>query len=130
MKNMIKLSAIVISMMLISSCAIHTGVMGNSAHLGQANFTYVKKGLYGTCQTTRVLGFGGLFKADLVEEAKKEMLAEYELQANQALANVTVDWKHSRYIVVKMTKCSVSADVVEFSKPDLDPYFSSLRISD
>jgi len=83
---------------------------------------YVKKGLYGTCQTTRVLGFGGVFKADLVEEAKKEMLADYELQANQALANVTVAWKHGRYILVKTTRCSVSADVVEFTKEGYASY--------
>lgn len=96
--------------------------MSNSAQLSHANFTYVKKGLYGTCQTTRVLGFGGVFKADLVEEAKKEMLADYESQDNQALANVTVDWKHSRYIIVKTTKCSVSADVVEFMDGALVSY--------
>jgi len=119
MKNIIKLSAFAILMLMVSSCAIHTGVMSNSAQLSHANFTYVQKGLYGTCQTTRVLGFGGVFKADLVEEAKKEMLEDYELQANQALANVTVDWKHGRYILVKTTKCSVSADVVEFRRDGL-----------
>lgn len=119
MKNFIKLSALAIMLSLISSCALHTGMMSNSAQLSHANFSYVKKGLYGTCQTTRVLGFGGVFKADLVEEAKKEMLADFELQANQALANVTVDWKHSRYILVKTTKCSVSADVVEFNISDV-----------
>ena len=122
MKNIIKLSAFVILMIMVSSCAIHTGVMSNSAQLSHANFTYVQKGLYGTCQTTRVLGFGGVFKADLVEEAKKEMLEDYELQANQALANVTVDWKHSRYIIVKTTKCSVSADIVEFTNEALVSY--------
>ena len=122
MKNIIKLSAFIISMIMVSSCAIHTGVMSSSAQLSHANFTYVKKGLYGTCQTTRVLGFGGIFKADLVEEAKKEMLADYELQDNQALANVSVDWKHSRYIIVKTTKCSVSADVVEFMDGPLVSY--------
>ncbi len=122
MKNIIKLSAFAILLLLVSSCAIHTGVMSNSAQLSHANFTYVKTGLYGTCQTTRVLGFGGIFKADLVEEAKKEMLADYELQANQALANVTVDWKHGRYILVKTTKCSVSADVVEFTNEGLVSY--------
>ena len=57
-----------------------------------------------------------------VEEAKKEMLADYKLQANQALANVTVDWKHGRYILVKTTKCSVSADVVEFTGNGLVSY--------
>jgi len=122
MKNIIKLSAFAILMLMVSSCAIHTGVMSNSAQLSHANFTYVQKGLYGTCQTTRVLGFGGVFKADLVEEAKKEMLADYELQANQALANVTVDWKHGRYILVKTTKCSVSADVVEFNENGMASY--------
>lgn len=114
MKNFIKLSTVAVLLSLVSGCALHTGMMSNSAQLSHANFTYVKMGLYGTCQTTRVLGFGGVFKADLVEEAKKEMLLEFELQPNQALANVTVDWKHGRYILVKTTKCSVSADVVEF----------------
>jgi hypothetical protein len=109
MKNIIKLSTFAILMLMVSSCAIHTGVMGNSAQLSHANFSYVKTGLYGTCQTTRVLGFGRVFKADLVEEAKKDMLEGYELQPNQALANVTVDWKHGRYILVKTTKCSVNA---------------------
>lgn len=122
MKNIIKVSLLTILLIMVSSCALHTGVMSNSAQLSHANFTYVKKGLYGTCQTTRILGFGGVFKADLVEEAKKEMLEDYELQANQALANVTVDWKHSRFILVKTTKCSVSADVVEFNNAGLASY--------
>jgi len=122
MKNIIKVSLFTILLIMVSSCALHTGIMSNSAQLSHANFTYVKKGLYGTCQTTRVLGFGGVFKADLVEEAKKEMLEDYELQANQALANVTVDWKHSRFILVKTTKCSVSADVVEFNNASLASY--------
>lgn len=122
MKNIIKVSLFTILLIMVSSCALHTGVMSNSAQLSHANFTYVKKGLYGTCQTTRILGFGGVFKADLVEEAKKEMLEDYELQANQALANVTVDWKHSRFILVKTTKCSVSADVVEFNNAGLASY--------
>ena len=122
MKNIIKLSVFALVMIMVSSCAIHTGVMNNSAQLSHANFTYVKTGLYGNCQTTRILGFGGMFKADLVEEAKKDMLADYELQPNQALANVTVDWKHGRYILVKTTKCSVSADVVEFVDNGLVSY--------
>lgn len=53
MKYLIKLSAFAILMIVVSSCAIHTGVMNYSAQLSQANFTYVKKGLYGTCQTTK-----------------------------------------------------------------------------
>jgi hypothetical protein len=57
-----------------------------------------------------------------VEEAKKDMLVDYELQANQALANITVDWKHGHYILVKTTKCSVSDDVVEFLDKGLASY--------
>ena len=63
MKNIIKLSAFAILMLMVSSCAIHTGVMSNSAQLSHANFTYVKT-----------------------------------------------------------TKCSVSADVVEFTKEGLASY--------
>jgi len=62
MKNLIKLSAFAILMLMVSSCAIHTGVMSNSAQLSHANFTYIKKGLYGTCQTARVLGFEAYLK--------------------------------------------------------------------
>lgn len=122
MKNIIRLSVFALLLIMVSSCAIHTGVMSNSAQLSHANFKYVQSGLHGTCQTTRILGFGGMFKADLVEEAKKDMLSDYELQPNQALANVTVDWKHGRYILVKTTKCSVSADVVEFNNDGLASY--------
>ncbi len=122
MKNTIKLSLFTVLIIMVSSCAIHTGVMSNSAQLSHANFKYVQRDLNGTCQTTRILGFGGVFKADLVEEAKKNMLSNYELQTNQALANVTVDWKHSRYLIVKTTKCTVSADLVEFTNEALISY--------
>lgn len=114
MKTLIKISMFAILVSMLSSCAIHTGLMDSSAYLSQPNFDYVKQNICGSCQTTRVLGFGGLFKADLVEIAKKEMLTQHELQSNQALANVTVDWKHSRFLLAKTTKCTVSADVVEF----------------
>ncbi len=122
MKNIIKLSVLAALLLMVSGCAIHTGVMSNSAQLSHANFSYVERDLNGTCQTTRILGLGGVFKADLVEIAKKNMLANYELQDNQALANVTVDWKHSRYVIVKTTKCTVSADIVEFRNEGLVSY--------
>ena len=129
MKTTIKISVITICLAILSSCAVHSGLMSNSAQLSHANFKYVQKDLCGTSQTTRVLGFGGVFKADMVEKAKKDMLKEYELKANQALANVTVDWKHSRYLLVKFTKCTVSADVVEFVSNDLALSLSLIYLS-
>jgi hypothetical protein len=115
MKNITKLFAALLSIALFSGCAIHSGYMNNSASLSQANFNYVKKSISGSVYTTQVFGIGGLEKEAMVEEAKKEMLNENPLQPNQALANLTVNWKNSFYIVVIETKCTVTADVIEFN---------------
>ena len=101
-------------MTFISSCALHTGFMNNSASLSEANFGYVTQSISGTAGTLQVFGIGGLDKMALVEEAKKQMLKENPLQPNQALANITVNWKNSFYVVVMSSKVTVTADVVEF----------------
>jgi len=115
MKALIKLFFLVISGTALLSCGIHNGYMNNSASvLSEANFSYTQLGLRGTSKTTKVFGIGGLGKEALIAEAKKTMLFSNKLQPNQALANVTVDWKTSFFILVFTTKCTVSADIVEF----------------
>ena len=114
MKNLIKLSIITILVSILSSCAFHSGYMNNSASLSEPNFRYVHQNISGSSQTTKVLGIGGLGKAAIVEDAKNEMLEKHKLQLNQALANVTVDWKNSGFLIVTTTKCTVTADIVEF----------------
>jgi hypothetical protein len=114
MKNLIKLFFIGLSITLLSGCGIHNGYMNNSASLGEANFGYVKQGLIGTSSTLQVLGIGGLDKMAMVEEAKQMMLKDNPLQPNQALANITVNWKNSFFLLVFTTDCTVTADIVEF----------------
>jgi len=114
MKVLSKLSIVAVMAFFFSSCAMHTGYMSNSVSLADANFSYVQQSISGYAETTHVFGIGGLEKEALVEEAKKEMLKNNPLQPNQALANLTVNWKNSFYVVVMMQKCTVTADVVEF----------------
>jgi hypothetical protein len=115
MKNLMKLSVLAILVFTLSSCATHYGFMNNSASLSEANFSYARQSISGTSQTVKILGIGGLGDASLVEKAKQNMLEEYTLQDNQALVNVTVDWRDSRIVLVKTTKCTITADIVEFN---------------
>lgn len=114
MKNLSKLFFIGLFITFMSSCALHTGYMNNSASLSEANFGYVTQSISGTASTLQVLGIGGLDKMALVEEAKKNMLKDNPLQPNQALANITVNWKNSFFLLVFTTDVTVTADIVEF----------------
>ncbi len=102
---------------ILSSCvAYHSGTMANSTALSQANFSYVKQNIKGDASATYILSiFGGLSNATLVDAAKKDMLKNYILNKNQALVNLTVNFKNSFYLGLFQTvTCTVTADVVEF----------------
>ena len=114
MKRMITLTTVfAIVAMMFSSCAIHTGIGMSNASLSQNNFKMVKYAT-GDVKTTKIFGLGGLGKQAMVAEAKQELLANYPLQDGQALANMTVDWKTGFYFFVVVTKCTVTADVIQF----------------
>lgn len=114
MKKVFRLLIIVIGVLSFSSCAVHSGYMNNSAALSQANFDYTQTSISGTASTLKVLGIGGLERSAIVEEAKKDMLKKHPLKSNQALANVTVNWKNGFYFIVLTNECTVTADIVEF----------------
>lgn len=122
-----RLIIIIVSKFLIASCAFHNGHMTDSASLGSNNFRYVKTHLEGYEKETEVLGIGGLGKQALVNEAKKDMLMGNELLPNQALANVTVSWKTSFFVFFSTTKCTVTADIVEFSSANDSSLGASLN---
>ena len=64
-----------------SGCmAIHSGIMNNSASLSSANFSYVKRGIYGSSKVEYFLGIGGLDRTSLVIAAKEDMLNKYKAQ--------------------------------------------------
>jgi hypothetical protein len=102
---------------ILTGCvAFHSGYMANSAALSQANFSYVKQNIKGEASATYILSIlGGLTNATLVDAAKKDMLKSYLLNKNQALVNLTVNFKNSYYLGIFQTvTCTVTADVVEF----------------
>lgn len=116
-KAILKFSFFLFITVFISSCAsFHSGNMLSSTALNSANFTYVKQNIYGEATVTYFLGIGGLGKTALVASAKKQMLTNFPLNSNQALANVTVNFASSYFIVLlfRTVKCTVTADVVEF----------------
>jgi hypothetical protein len=115
-KIILKSTLAVVLVFLLGGCsAAHFGTMSNSASLDSANFSYVKQNIKGKSQATYVFGIGGLAKESLVNEAKQKMLAENPLKDNQALANLTVSYKGSHYLMLFGTmECTITADVVQF----------------
>jgi hypothetical protein len=119
MKKMtFKLSVILISAVLLSSCmASHFGtpIVGNAA-CSSNNFKYVKFA-QGQATAVYIFGFGGLARQSITADAKKDLLARNPLKDGQALANVTVDFKHSIYLgIYRELKATVTADIVEFNE--------------
>lgn len=91
--------------------------MQSSAALSSANFSYVTN-VKGESSATYVFGIGGLNKETLVDDAQKRMILSNPLKKNQAIANLTVNFKKT-YIyfgVITIVKCVVTADIVEFEE--------------
>jgi hypothetical protein len=103
-------------LLLMSSCAFHSGYVHDSAALSQANFSYKSFQTEGTAQATYVFGFGGLARKALVSEAREEMRQKKPLGENEAYANIRVNWKSTWILMVQTVKCTVTADIVKFKK--------------
>lgn len=104
---------------LFSSCmSFHAGSVTGSAALGNANFDYVQKGLTGSSSAVYILGIGGMARKKMADEARVDMLKAHPLKANQALANVAVDYKNTLILgtIYRRLTVNVTADVVEFKK--------------
>jgi hypothetical protein len=112
MKKILLLAIVLI----LSSCAAGlTGSMSDSASLSSNNFIYAKRNIQGKSQATYVFGFGGMKRDAIVAEARENMLTNTTLKNNQAIANLSVDFKKSTFFgIVNTIKCFVSADIVEF----------------
>lgn len=117
MKNIrLLFSALTISLLLSGCAAYHQGSMTGSAALSQANFSYVKQNVSAKSSAVYVFGIGGIDKKTLVDDAKKKLIAANPMGPNQAMANVTVNFKKSWYmgIIYQTVDCVISADIVEF----------------
>jgi hypothetical protein len=116
-KTVFKSALVAFVALTMSGCASYSGSMLNSASLSSANFSYVKENISGTASVMSFLGLGGgFFKEDwgLVLEAKRKMLLANPLKKNQALVNITVNFKTKVALCIISKACTVTADVVEF----------------
>tara|TARA_B110000208_G_scaffold185843_1_gene241584 strand:- start:631 stop:1323 length:693 start_codon:yes stop_codon:yes gene_type:complete len=109
-------AAFLVSYIMTSCAASHSGNMLNSASLSTDNFYYVKTNVFASAECTYFLGLGGYEHEALVGEAKQNLYLKTRLSDNQTLANVTVSWKTQVTFLgfIVRRKCTISADVVEF----------------
>ena len=101
----------------ISSYAFHTGEMRDSAVVQGNEFELINVA-QGSARTTHILGIGGLEKAGLVAEARRNMYLNNPLQKGQTYANLSVDFKRSLFIIAATTEVFVTADIVQFYESD------------
>ena len=66
--------------------------------MSSANFSYIKKGIKGVKKCTYILGIGGFSKQAIADEAIRKLLKENSLGNNQALANITVNYKVNTFL--------------------------------
>lgn len=113
-----KLITLISFFFLVSCVSLHTGMPSSSASLSSNNFKYVIKDAKGSASVTQFLSLIPGFKATLINDAKMEILKKYPLKDNQVLANITVDFKNNLILgpVIRTTKCTITADIIEFVK--------------
>jgi hypothetical protein len=115
MKNNLAKIILLALTLAFSGCATHSGYMNSTTSLSSGNFKYVKREVQGTAKTIYIFGIGGLHKTALVNEAKRNLLHNYQLQDNQALADLTVSWKQLLVLpFYRENRCTVTASIVQF----------------
>ena len=117
-QTMKKLSTLLTFLLLASCVSVHTGAPSSSASLSSNNFVYVVKDAQGSASVTQYVSLVPGFRETLINDAKMEILKKHPLKDNQVLANITVDFKTNLILgpVVRITKCTITADIIEFVK--------------
>lgn len=108
-------------MLVLSGCGTHLPLTFNvnqhntNVELGEKNFkvvAYVK----GEAKCAYILGFGGLKRKTLIENAKADMLKNVDLVGtSRAITNETAEVHIRNYVVYVQVRVVVSAHVVEFT---------------
>lgn len=70
---------------------------------------------YGVSQANKFLGIGGASKDALILEAKRNLMKNRTLKANEQYANFTLDLKTTTWIICGQTKVTLSADIISFT---------------
>ena len=110
-----KLFLLFLTVISISSCAIHSGLTSNlNSHdtqvvLAKKNFKILKK-VTGEAQADYVFGFGGFTKQGLIAEAREKMLQDANLiGTSKAVINETVEVRQSFFPIFRSYKVFISA---------------------
>jgi hypothetical protein len=115
-KQVIKIGGVVL-IVLFSSCATQKGYMLSSTHPGNNSFIVVKSNVQGIAKANHIFGFGRFAKGALINEAKTQLIESNQLDVNQALVNLKVNWKMVHASPFYITnRCTVTADIVEFKQ--------------
>ena len=111
MKRLKQYLALVSVVLLFASCAVISDLSAfdSGTALSSANFKYVKS-VQGEASSTSFLGLGG---GNNSQRAMDELKRNANLQANQALSNVSVV-KNVTYSLLITRKVTITADVIEF----------------
>ena len=121
MNTKLSISILFTIVLIFSSCATMLSgynSFGTTTVLSGANFDYVKKNVSGKSEVKYILGLGGNKKEAMINEAKQDLFSNFPLKSNQALANVSVDYKNQMIFgnLIQKVTCTINADIVEFRK--------------
>ncbi len=112
MTHIIKLIVFIAIALVSNSCAFHKGLYSpytNFESNTKVEFTDIA---IGYSKVSYFLGFGGLGKDALVNEAKRNLFLSYPLRTNQTFENFTVDFKTTIVWPYRKLEVLVIADVV------------------
>lgn len=123
MKTFRILSIVFLASALMTSCGIHSAMVGNinsittNIDLSKNNFKVIDR-VSGKSSATYVFGIGGLSNKALVEKAKVKMLENANLiGSSKAIINVATESHSSLFFPFYSRKTiTVSAHVVEFTE--------------
>jgi hypothetical protein len=92
-----------------ASCSFHRG----SLTVSTCEFAVVHTDIaIGVSSTSKFLGIGGVSMDALIFEARKNMVKNHPLVADEQFNSVSVDIKNTYYLIGQKTKVTVVADVI------------------
>lgn len=123
MRTFKTLSIIIITSILMTSCGIHSAMVGNvnnnntNVELSKKNFKVIEK-VSGKSTATYIFGIGGLSNKALIEKAKFKMLENADLiGGSKAIINLTTESHISIvYPLFFQKRVTVSGHIVEFTE--------------
>lgn len=108
---------------LFASCGMNSNLVNHFTTYGNGTMVELKEANYrvvgqvtGQASDIYVLSFGG-FKANLVEQAKQDMLKKAEMDGKaRAVVNVGMERHLGNYLLARKLTVTMTGTVVEFTK--------------